>query len=444
MWRRTLVHIPAFLLLCLTLLILPWSRQADAEVTTLKASGPLVWRDFLGVNAQFHFFEPEIYEAQMQQLSDLGLEWVRIAMHWAYLEPERGHFNLVAFDPMVKAMQQHQLKPVGFLVGSAPFATTAPADSPYQDSFPPKDNALYSESLVRLAKHYDTFEAWQIWNEPNIFPFWRPKEDPQAYAKLLFQSAGALRAQVPGKTVVAGGMAYYSNMPSHRGELMLQSLLKMGVAQQKLVMAYHPYTEQPEGASLKKRDYLEHSNFINGALRRHGIEQIWATEWGWSSYSGPREMQALIGVDGQADYTLRRLALMSTQDFDRIFLFNLSDLDNRASARDQGYGLLDLQAKAKPVYSALANLLKVTGPRLEPSDAPRFEQAPNDFYNVTWAREDGSQVWMFWSASGKQLRLPAVSRATLHDPLTGERRELQGAEGIDVPLKPSLQLLVWR
>ncbi|MBA4242562.1 MAG: beta-xylosidase [Pseudomonas sp.] len=444
MWRRTVFLLPAVLVLGVVLLTLPWSRQAEAEVTTLKAPGPLVWRDFLGVNAQFHFFEPAIYQAQMQQLNELGLEWVRIAMHWAYLEPQRGQFNLTAFDPMVEAMQQHQLKPVGFLVGSAPFATTAPADSPYQDSFPPKDNALYSESLVRLAKHYDAFAAWQIWNEPNIFPFWRPKEDPQAYAKLLFQSADALRAHIPGKTVVAGGMAYYSNMPSHGGALMLQSLLQMGVAQKKLVMAYHPYTELPEGASPKQQDYLQHSNFINSALRAHGIEQIWATEWGWSSYSGPKEMQAIIGVDGQADYTLRRLALMSAQDFDRIFLFNLSDLDSRAGPRDQGYGLLDLQARPKPVYNALANLLKVTGPRLEPSDAPRFEQAPNDLYNVTWTRQDGSHVWMFWSASGKQLRLPAVQRATLHDPLTGEQRELQGGEGVVVPLKSSLQLLVWR
>jgi len=131
----------------------------------------------------------------------------------------------------------------------------------------------------------------------------------------------------------------------------------MGVAQKKLVMAYHPYTELPEGASPKQQDYLQHSNFINSALRAHGIEQIWATEWGWSSYSGPKEMQAIIGVDGQADYTLRRLALMSAQDFDRIFLFNLSDLDSRAGPRDQGYGLLDLQARPKPVYNALANLI---------------------------------------------------------------------------------------
>ena len=436
-----------FSALGLLIALLTWQQFATAvsKPTTLKATHPVIWKDFLGVNAQFHFFDPEIYQAQMQRLTALNLQWVRIAMHWAYLEPEQGNFNLQAFDPMVAAMQQHQLKPVGFLVGSAPFATTAPIDSPFQDSFPPKDNRLYAHSLLRLAEHYPSIQAWQIWNEPNIFPFWRPQEDPKAYGELLRVSTQAMRSKFPDKTLVAAGMAYYSNMPSHGGKLMLQSLLEMGVAQLNLVMAYHPYTEAPEGASASQQDYLQTSNFINSALRAHGIGQIWATEWGWSSYNGPKEMQAIIGTDGQADYTLRRLALMSAQDFDRIFLFNLSDLDSRAGPRDQGYGLLDLQANPKPVYTALQNFFAVTGAKLNPADAPIVSNGPNDLYSISWTREDGANVWMFWSAKGKQLHLPNVRQATLHDPLTGQKSALQANEnGLSVPLKPSLQLLVWK
>ena len=42
MWRRTVFLLPAVLVLGVVLLTLPWSRQAEAEVTTLKAPGPLV------------------------------------------------------------------------------------------------------------------------------------------------------------------------------------------------------------------------------------------------------------------------------------------------------------------------------------------------------------------------------------------------------------------
>ncbi|MFN2910829.1 hypothetical protein ACKUE4_25240, partial [Escherichia coli] len=75
-------------------------------------------------------------------------------------------------------------------------------------------------------------------------------------------------------------------------------------------------------------------------------------------------MQDIIGVEGQADYVLRRLALMSALDYDRIFLFTLSDLDQRASVRVRVSGLLDLDANPKPVYLALQRFLKVTGPKL--------------------------------------------------------------------------------
>ncbi|BCQ70404.1 hypothetical protein PEQA60_43940 [Pseudomonas sp. Eqa60] len=64
-------------------------------------------------------------------------------------------------------------------------------------------------------------------------------------------------------------------------------------------------------------------------------------------------------------------------------------------------------------------------------------------YSIAWTRPDGSHVWMFWSASGASLQVPGLNAATLHDPLTGTRTELSGQAGLSVPLKTSLQLLVW-
>ncbi|MDO2068561.1 hypothetical protein Q2415_25875, partial [Escherichia coli] len=99
-----------------------------------------------------------------------------------------------------------------------------------------------------------------------------------------------------------------------------------------------PYTQLPEGNYPWNLDFVSHANQINRALRNAGVPAIWSTEWGWSAYKGPKELQDIIGVEGQADYVLRRLALMSALDYDRIFLFTLSDLDQRASVRDRDYG----------------------------------------------------------------------------------------------------------
>lgn len=445
MWRKPIVWLPALLVLLLIgSALLLTSRSAEAEVTELRAPRSVVWKDYLGVNAQFHFFSPQVQEKQMQAINDLGLEWVRIAMHWAILEPQKGQFNLAAFDGASASMKRHGLKPVGFLAGSAPFATSAPPGDEHPDQYPPKDPQLYVDSLLAFIERYPDFRAWQIWNEPNIYPYWRPKEDAKAYARLLFASTEAIKARYPDMPVLTAGMAYFSQMPYTNNELMLKLLLDEGLAKRDLIVAYHPYTEEPEGDDVAARDFLARVKFVNHALRMHSIKQIWATEWGWSSYDGPKEMQAIIGIDGQADYTLRRLALMSAMDFDRTFLFNLSDLPTLVGPRDQKYGLIDLDGNPKPVFAALKNFFAVTGPRIEPADVPDVQDGPNDLYSIAWTRADGKNLWMFWSASGKSVNMPGVSNAELHDPLTGEVRILGSeAVGLTVPLKTSLQLLVW-
>ncbi len=62
------------LLLAVVLLLVFWGRPADAEIQVLKAPRAVVWKDFLGVNAQFLWFSPERYNKQIDRLQDLGLE----------------------------------------------------------------------------------------------------------------------------------------------------------------------------------------------------------------------------------------------------------------------------------------------------------------------------------------------------------------------------------
>ena len=423
-------------------LLVNLSQPAEAETTQLKAPRAVVWKDFLGVNAHFLWFTPEQYKQQMQRFHALGLEWVRVDLHWDRHEPSEGRYRLGELDEVVDSLKQERLKSVFYLVGSAPHATSAPSGSPTPDQYPPKQAQVFAERMAMLARRYPSIDAWQVWNEPNLPSFWRPHEDAEAYGRLLQQSTQALRQVDPNKPVVMGGMAYYSQMPV-KGGLMLESLGKLGVQQLGTIIAYHPYSQTPETDEPGKRDFILRSQQLNQMLRGVQVPAIWATEWGWSSYAGPIELQELIGEQGQADYVLRRLALMSALDYDKLFLFALSDLDSRASARDQHYGLLDLQGKPKPVYLALQRFLQISGPRLQPADAPQLSALPNDLYAISWTREDGKNLWLFWSASGAEVHLPNVTKAVVHDPLSGARKDVQSDQGIRVKASPTLQMLVW-
>ncbi|MDB6142199.1 MAG: glycoside hydrolase family protein [Pseudomonas sp.] len=440
MWLKPVTLLPLLAVTVLGLCAVPWTSTAEAQ-TILRAPRAVEWKDFLGVNAQFQYYSPAIYEKQMAELDRLGLSWVRLTTHWSALEPEQDKYDLTNLDGAMNAINVHHYNTVAYMVGSTPFSSSSPFGASNSDQYPPVNFNTFADRMVMLAKRYPQVNSWQVWNEPNII--WLPQEDPEAYDNLLVTTATAIRSAMPGKTIVAAGMAYYSQMHSTEG-LMLEKLLTLGLGNQDIVAAYHPYSDFPEGDSPPDNDFLSRATFVNSALHAKGVKQVWATEWGWSSYVGPHDEPVTVGTNSQADYTLRRLALMSAMDFQRIFLFNLSDMDNRTSPRDQLYGLLDLQGNPKPVYTALRNFLTVTGPRLIPADPPVMSNTPSDLYAVPWTRADGVHLLIFWSASNSSLQLPGIKSAALLDPLTGSRTILTNAKGITAPLKSNVQILVWR
>jgi len=419
------------------------SEKVDAQPVNLAPERSVTWKDFLGVNAHFLWFKPEQYREQISQYKKLGLQWVRVDLHWDRLEPKEEGYQLSTFDELERTLSAEKIRSVFYLVGSAPFITTAPKGAPFQDQYRPRDADVYAKRLALLAKRYPNIDAWQVWNEQNLPNNWRPKVNAKEYGQLLLASHQALNIAAPGKLQVMGGMAYYSQMPPRGKSLMFEALGALGVQTLGMVAAYHPYSMTPETDEPGKNEVLLRGDQLNAMLHGAGIKQVWATEWGWSSYAGPKEMQDLIGIDGQADYTLRRLALMASQDYQKIFLFALSDLDERASPRDQHYGLLDLNGEPKPVYTALARFLEITGPTLQPGATPQLKDIPDSFYSVAWTRPDGKHLLMYWSAEGSSISLPGIKRAELLDPLTGARQTLSDDNGIRPVVKPSLQILVW-
>lgn len=437
-------------LLAMGPLTAPWSRagwlSGGSKPIELKPARAVVWKDWLGVNAQFQWFPPEMARKQAERLKALDLQWVRLGLHWMLLEPEEGKYELKAIDQAMEMTRQMGLRNITYVVGTPKFATSvSPTDkyAQYFDKFPPRDPKTYALRMAQLAKRYPSVDVWQVWNEPNILGFWAPKADPEGYGRLLLPAVQALRATVPDKPIAMAGMAYFSEMPT--GGLMIQKMGELGAFNLNLIIAYHPYTARPEGSDSDERDFVGKVQPAHQWLRAAGVKQIWATEWGWSSYDGPKEEQPIVGEQGQAEYTLRRLALMAALDYDRVFLFTLSDLDARASVRDRRYGLLRENGEPKPVYHALQRFLKASGPRLEPDVPPQVEGGvPKGLVSIAWKRPDGRQVWMCWADKPVSVTLPQWRKeAVLHHPLKGTQAKLKpGPKGLVVPVDSALQILV--
>jgi beta-xylosidase len=136
---------------------------------------------------------------------------------------------------------------------------------------------------------------------------------------------------------------------------MLQALRDNGTLRLVDVVAYHPYSDTPEGDPdpADPNNFVSRAKLLNQFLRDAGVKAIWATEFGWSTYTGPYEAQTPISPAQQADYLVRRLTLMRTLGFERIFIFALTDLDARVTPRDQHYGMMRLDGSQKPSYPAV-------------------------------------------------------------------------------------------
>ena len=131
-------------------LALTWYPFLPAQAETrLTAPGPIVWKDFLGVNAQCLWFTPAQCARQLDQLQALGLAWVRVDLHWDRLEPEEGRYVLKPLDEVVAALQGRGIKSVLCLAGSAPFASGAPPSARNREPYPPRNPETWPSATPR-------------------------------------------------------------------------------------------------------------------------------------------------------------------------------------------------------------------------------------------------------------------------------------------------------
>src|SRR5690606_12762205 len=63
-----------------------------------------------------------------------------------------------------------------------------------------EDFGRYVHALVSRYKNHTKY--WEVWNEPNITPFWVPEPNPELYTKLLEVSYKQAKAADPEAVIV--------------------------------------------------------------------------------------------------------------------------------------------------------------------------------------------------------------------------------------------------
>jgi polysaccharide biosynthesis protein PslG len=284
---------------------------------------------------------------------------VRDSLLWDQIEPVEGRRNWSRTDSVVEELRAAGIEPLLVITGSPSWANGVPESTPGHDLYvPPRGAALdgwlhdYTDFLAAAVRRYHAYvRRWEIWNEPNLVDFWRPRPDPLTYLQVYETLRATILRVDPTAKVAVGGLGGLraTSAPSIAGLEFLHHLTRTRPPID--AVAIHPYAtnDHPPWIHIPNENNFDNIGRVHEQLAADGERaSIWVTEWGWSS--------ADVGKRRQARYLKRSLQMLEHRyRFVRLATYFV----DRDRPPELFQGLLDEHLKPKPaagVFRTHANL----------------------------------------------------------------------------------------
>ena len=239
-----------------------------------------------GVVAQGRLSAPEF-----AQMSAVGSSALRIPVIWSSIEADPGELDLDYLDSVAAAAAENEIELLPTVYG-APAWLGGTADRP--PIYSATQRRAWGDLLRTLVRRYgprgefwrgraayEPIRAWQIWNEPNIHPFWDPAPSARGYARLLRVSARAIRSVDPGAEIVLAGLSPAAR--HYAAGRFLRDLYRVGRVKPYFNrVALHPYAADVNGVARQIKRFRR-------VMRRfgNGHAELDLTELGWASGGDP-------------------------------------------------------------------------------------------------------------------------------------------------------------
>lgn len=252
----------AFLLFLLFLALLGAGVRSVGRAADLPRPGTL---DGLGVN--IHFTEAK--QGELEMLKAAGFRWVRMDFDWISTEPSPGRYDFRAYDRLVAGLEKQGLKAIFIL------DYVHPAYDNAQSPHTPEGRRAMARWAGEAARHFaEKPVVWEMYNEPNITPFWRPNVNAGDYLKLALEVGRAVREADP-NAVYVGPATSGIDFP------FLETCFKGGLLNLWDAVTVHPYRQQDPESVIP--DYRRLRSLIERYAPRGKRIPILSGEWGYSS-----------------------------------------------------------------------------------------------------------------------------------------------------------------
>jgi hypothetical protein len=182
--------------------------------------------DPLGVNVFLNQeVEPAKRERSVRMIADAGFHWIRQEFPWEDIEIHgKGDFvdrrndldgdgqvdpadAWAKYDSIVALAEAYDLEVIARL--SNPPAWTRHLTDTVGTYAPPDDLTDWGDYVYSVVSRYrGQIPAYQLWNEPNVYPEWGEQPvDPQAYKDLLCEGYRRAKEADPDVIIISGALA---------------------------------------------------------------------------------------------------------------------------------------------------------------------------------------------------------------------------------------------
>jgi hypothetical protein len=211
--------------------------------------------------------------------------------------------TFAATDELVLAAAKRRIRLMPVLLDLRNFSSFAT-----HGAHPPPNFHRFAQRARRLAHRYGphgtlwrhhrrlrryAIRAWQVWNEPNLPVWWRPRPNPRGYVRLLRATSRAIHRAERHAVIISAGLPDSSQSVPYSYSSYLRRFLRAGGRRYAQAIGVQAYSPTVPGVLAVLRTY-------RGLLNHHRARRkpLWVTEFGWAD-RGPRNA-FVVGARGQA------------------------------------------------------------------------------------------------------------------------------------------------
>lgn len=338
----------------------------------------------------------ETLDKRLKRAKEIGVRSMRVDLWWGVVEPEKGRFAWELPDRVIDEIVKAGLEPFPIFCYASAWSGDV---SPDTDA----ERELFGRYVHETVKRYkDRVRVWEVWNEPNITPFWSPRPDAELYFELLKVAYTQAKAADP-TCVIVGLCTAGPDYP------FIEKVYQQGGSAYLDALSFHHYDDRRDEAVLE-----EEIREIRRIMQRwgDGHKPLLITELGLLTGVDPIGMKPMSHED-QASWIMKKHLVSIASGVSSLYYFCMADWKlGKKSEGQWGLMLADMTPKrSETVYRAMtARLGKAEflgrAYRLE-ADSKRhgdaevlFFQNADELLAIAWVRKEGENCLIHLPADG--------------------------------------------